>query len=99
MCTTIPILSSKVRSSWPDHTGKLPTPFLEKQMSCHTKARAGWQSAVPVLHVEQRPAVGDDPTLALRGQPGVLDPLQKAVDVFQVIVFLKRGKAKAFITG
>lgn len=52
-----------------------------------------------MLHIEQRAAVSGDPPLALRGQPGVLDPLQKAVDVFQVVVFLKKGKAKAFITG
>lgn len=52
-----------------------------------------------MLHVEQRPAVSNDPTLALWCQPRLLDPLQKAVDVFQVVVFLKRGKAKAFITG
>lgn len=57
------------------------------------------EPAVPVLHVEQGPAVGGDATLALRCQPGVLDPLQKAVDVFQVVVFLKKGKAKAFLTG
>lgn len=52
-----------------------------------------------MLHIEQRPAVGGDPALALWGQPGVLNPLQKALDVLQVIVFLKKGKTKAFITG
>lgn len=52
-----------------------------------------------MLHVEQGPAVGADPARALRGQPGLLDPLQKALDVLQVVVFLQKGKAKAFVTG
>lgn len=94
MYTTIPTLSVKVWSSRPDHTGKL----LKEQVSCGTKARGRWQPAVPVLHIEQGPGVSGDATLALWCKPGVLNPLQKAVDVFQVVVFLKKGKAKAFIT-
>lgn len=94
MCKTILTLSLKLWSSWPDPTGKL----LREQVSCGTKGRGRWQPAVPVLHIEQGPAVGGDAALALRRQPGVLDPLQKAVDVFQLVVFLKRGKVKAFLT-
>lgn len=98
MYTTMPTLSIKVGSSWPDHSGKVPAPFLREQMS-FTPSQRQEEPAVPVLHVEQRPAVGADPALALRGQPGVFDPLQKALDVLQVVVFLKKGKAKALMTG
>lgn len=101
MCTNHPNLfqSRLITLGRSDPTGKLPAPSLRGEISCHSKARGRWEAAVPVLHIEQRPAVGGDPALALWGQPGVLNPLQKALDVLQVIVFLKKGKAKAFITG
>lgn len=56
---------------------------------------------LPVLYVEQGPAViQNPPQLLLRQLNGIVNALQPAVDVFQVVVFLETstGKDKEGIT-